>query len=161
MPATPDFRLHYSNALDVLAELLARELREAVPGRPLLAPDIVLIPQVAMRRWLQATLAAGHGVAANLEFLTPGEFVVRGIDRIDEKNRQIWFHASGRNSDQDPYFMQYYRVNFDGTGLVALTEADGNHSLQFSPDNKYAIDTYSRVDAPPKHELRRTYAAGA
>ncbi len=88
--------------------------------------------------------------------VTQGEYVVRGIDRIDEEKRQIWFHASGKNSDQDPYFMHYYRVNFDGTGLVALTEADGNHSLQFSPDNKYAIDTYSRVDAPAKHELRRT-----
>lgn len=80
MPAAPDFRLYYSNALDVLAELLARELREAVPGRPLLAPDIVLIPQVAMRRWLQATLAQRHGIAANLQFLTPGEFVRAALD---------------------------------------------------------------------------------
>ena len=87
--------------------------------------------------------------------ITQGEYVVRGIDRIDEEKRQIWFHASGKNSGQDPYFMHYYRVNFDGTGLVELTEGDGNHSLQFSPDNKYAIDTYSRVDAPPRHELRR------
>ncbi len=72
-----DFRLYHANALDVLAALLADELRRPVPGQSLLAPDIVLIPQVAMRRWLQATLAAAHGVAANLEFLTPGEFVAR------------------------------------------------------------------------------------
>ena len=32
-----------------------------------------------MRRWLQATLAARHGIAANLEFLTPGEFVARAL----------------------------------------------------------------------------------
>ena len=88
--------------------------------------------------------------------ITHGEYVVRGIDRIDEEKRQIWFHASGKNADQDPYFMHYYRVNFDGTGLVALTEGDGNHSVQFSPDRKYLIDTYSRVDMPPVHELRRT-----
>ena len=75
-----DFRLYHSNALDVLAGLLAAELRRPVPGQPLLAPDIVLIPQVAMRRWLQATLAAEHGIAANLEFLTPGEFVQRALD---------------------------------------------------------------------------------
>src|SRR5690606_12319238 len=42
--------------------------------------DIVLIPQVAMRRWLQATLAQAHGIAANLEFLTPGELVRRALD---------------------------------------------------------------------------------
>jgi dipeptidyl aminopeptidase/acylaminoacyl peptidase len=88
--------------------------------------------------------------------ITEGDYVVRGVDRIDEEKRQIWFHASGKNGGQDPYFMHYYRVNFDGTGLMVLTEADGNHSVQFSPDHKYAIDTYSRVDAPPKHELRRT-----
>ncbi|MGO4775480.1 exodeoxyribonuclease V subunit gamma, partial [Lysobacter sp. 2RAB21] len=37
-------------------------------------------PQVAMRRWLQATLAQAHGIAANLEFLTPGEFVQRALE---------------------------------------------------------------------------------
>ncbi|KLI99243.1 exodeoxyribonuclease V subunit gamma [Luteimonas sp. FCS-9] len=77
-PAT-DFRLYPSNALEVLAGLLAAELRRPVPGGSILAPEVVLIPQVAMRRWLQATLAAEHGVAANLEFLTPGEFVARAL----------------------------------------------------------------------------------
>lgn len=80
MPVAADFRLYHSNALDVLAGLLARELRAPAPGQPLLAPDIVLIPQVAMRRWLQASLAQAHGIAANLEFLTPGEFVQRALD---------------------------------------------------------------------------------
>ncbi|MGX5729521.1 exodeoxyribonuclease V subunit gamma [Pseudoxanthomonas beigongshangi] len=77
--AAPDFRLYHSNSLDVLAGLLAAELRRPLPGQSLLAPEVVLIPQVAMRRWLQATLAAEHGVAANLEFLTPGEFVARAL----------------------------------------------------------------------------------
>src|SRR5690606_4022941 len=44
-----DFRLYHSNALDVLAALLAEELRAPAPGQPLLAPDKILIPQVAMR----------------------------------------------------------------------------------------------------------------
>jgi dipeptidyl aminopeptidase/acylaminoacyl peptidase len=87
--------------------------------------------------------------------ITRGEFVVRGIDRIDEENRQIWFRACGRNPDQDPYFIHYYRVNFDGTGLIALTAGNGTHTVQYSPDNKYLIDTYSRVDQAPIHELRR------
>lgn len=90
-----------------------------------------------------------------LRQITKGEWVVRGIERIDEEQRQIWFRASGRHPDQDPYFLHYYRVNFDGTGLVALTEGNGNHSIEFSPDRKYLIDTWSRVDAPPVNELRR------
>ena len=81
MQGTPgDFRLYHSNALDLLAELLAEELRAPAPGQSLLAPDTILVPQVAMRRWLQATLAAKHGIAANLEFPTPGEFVARALD---------------------------------------------------------------------------------
>ncbi len=75
-----DFRLYPSNALDVLAGLLAAELRTPVEGASPLAPDIILIPQVAMKRWLQATLAAEYGIAANLEFTTPGQFVARALD---------------------------------------------------------------------------------
>jgi exodeoxyribonuclease V gamma subunit len=75
MPAAPDFRLYHGNALDVLAGLLAEELRAVPPGASLLEPDTILIPQPSMRRWLQATLAERHGIAANLRFLAPGEFV--------------------------------------------------------------------------------------
>lgn len=88
--------------------------------------------------------------------ITKGEFVIRGIDRIDEEKRQIWFHAGGRNAGEDPYFKHFYRVNFDGSGLVALTEGNGEHSISFSPTRDFLIDTYSRVDAPPSHSLRST-----
>lgn len=97
--------------------------------------------------------AARGGLVAQL---TRGSFVVRGIDRIDEAQRQVWFTASGRVPGQDPYLRHRYRVNFDGSGLVALTEeGDGDHSLQYSPDRRFAVDTWSRVDQPPVHELRR------
>lgn len=87
--------------------------------------------------------------------ITKGKWVVRGIDRIDEDKRQIWFRASGMNPNQDPYLLHFYRISFDGGGLVGLTEGDGNHSLQYSPDRKYIIDTHTRVDMAPVHELRR------
>lgn len=87
--------------------------------------------------------------------ITRGDWVVRKVERVDEKARQIWFSASGRNLDQDPYFIHYYRVNFDGSGLIALTEGNGNHTISYSPDNKYLLDSYSRVDLPPVTNLRR------
>lgn len=86
--------------------------------------------------------------------ITGGEWVVRGIDEIDEENRQVWFRASGCFAGQDPYLIHYGRVNFDGTGLVWLTAGDGNHTVQYSPDRKYLIDSYSRVDLAPVTELR-------
>ena len=87
--------------------------------------------------------------------VTRGAWVVRRVERVDEAARQVWFTASGRNQGQDPYLVHQYRVNFDGTGLVALTEGDGTHELQFSPDRRFIVDTYSRADQPPVHELRR------
>jgi dipeptidyl aminopeptidase/acylaminoacyl peptidase len=88
--------------------------------------------------------------------VTKGQWIIRGITSVDEDKRQIWFAASGMYADQDPYFINYGRVNFDGTGLVMLTAGNGNHTPPvYSPDRKYIIDTYSRVDMPPVNELRR------
>ena len=88
--------------------------------------------------------------------ITKGKWVVRSLLKADEETRTVEFTASGRNGDQDPYLIHYYRINFDGTHMVALTEGNGNHSIDYSPDRKHYIDTYSRVDMPPVHELRRT-----
>jgi len=87
--------------------------------------------------------------------ITRGQWVVRGVDSIDEKNRQIWFHAGGIFPDQDPYYIQYCRVNFDGSNLVNFTNGDGTHEIEYSPDRRFILDTWSRVDMPPVNELRR------
>ena len=88
--------------------------------------------------------------------ITQGDWPVRGVDSVDVENRRIWFRASGMNPEQDPYFIHYYRIDFDGTGLVAYTEADGMHEVTFSPDRRFYVDQWSRVDLPPIAELRRT-----
>jgi dienelactone hydrolase len=88
--------------------------------------------------------------------ITKGNWVVRGVERVDEDHKQIFFTASGMNPDQDPYFIHYYRINFDGTGLVPLTDANGNHTVTFSRDRQYYVDSWSRVDQPPVAQLRRT-----
>ena len=87
--------------------------------------------------------------------ITKGQFVVRYVDWIDHEKRQIWFRASGLNKDQDPYLMHYYRINFDGSEFTHLTEGNGWHNITYSPDRKYIIDQYSRVDMAPVNELRR------
>src|SRR5206468_9316746 len=87
--------------------------------------------------------------------ITRGNWAVRGVEKVDEQARQIWFRGSGMVPGKDPYFVHYYRINFDGTGLTALTEDDGNHAVAFSQDMKYYVDTWSRVDVPPISQLRR------
>jgi len=88
--------------------------------------------------------------------ITKGEWVVRSVDKVDEEKRRIYFRASGINADQDPYFVHYYRINFDGTDFTPFTESNYTHSVSFSPDMTYYIDIRSRVDAPPVMELCRT-----
>ncbi len=88
--------------------------------------------------------------------ITEGEWVVRDIVRVDEEKRQIWFSTGGIYPDQDPYYKHLVRVNFDGTGLTILTEGDGTHSWEFSPNGDFFIDTWSRVDHAPIIELRNT-----
>jgi len=88
--------------------------------------------------------------------ITKGEWVVRSVDTVDAVNRQIWFSASGMTPGEDPYFVHYYRIAFDGTGLVAYGEASGTHTVSFSPDRKYYVDRWSRVDLPTVAELHRT-----
>lgn len=88
--------------------------------------------------------------------ITKGEWVVRAVDRIDEQKREVWFRAMGIVPGQDPYHVHYARVGLDGTGLTVLTSGDGTHRIEYSPDGRQFIDSYSRVDLPPVTELRRT-----
>ncbi|HYE30684.1 MAG TPA: DPP IV N-terminal domain-containing protein [Methylomirabilota bacterium] len=87
--------------------------------------------------------------------ITKGEWVVRGVDRVDRETREIWLRAGGIHTEQDPYFIHYVKVSFDGKSLVKLTESNGTHEAQFSPDRKHMVVTWSRVDAAPVTELRR------
>ncbi|RYX85056.1 S9 family peptidase [bacterium] len=86
--------------------------------------------------------------------VTVGNFVMREVESVDEEKRQIWFRAFGMVEGQDPYYAQLARVNFDGTGLTMLTSGDGTHKWQWSPDRRFLIDTFSRVDMAPQSVLR-------
>ena len=87
--------------------------------------------------------------------ITKGDWLILGIERVDDAKKQIWFRASGIHPGEDPYHVHFARVNFDGTGLVIVTAGDGTHQVDYSPDGRFLIDTYSRVDFLPVIELRR------
>lgn len=87
--------------------------------------------------------------------VTQGTWMVRSVEHVDVVAREVWFMASGVDSDQDPYYLHLCRVNFDGTGFVVLTAGDGTHEVSFSPDRQWFFDRWSRVDLPPVTELRR------
>ncbi|XCF07790.1 DPP IV N-terminal domain-containing protein [Tamlana crocina] len=88
--------------------------------------------------------------------LTKGNWVVRKVVHVNEKNQEIYFTASGLDKNQDPYFIHYCKVGFDGKKIQRLTSENGNHSLTFSDDYSYYIDQYSRVDMPAVTVLKST-----
>jgi dipeptidyl-peptidase-4 len=95
---------------------------------------------------------AGSGALKNQ--ITAGDYVVRQVLRVDQENRLIYFIGSGKESDVNPYYRYFYRVDFDGNNLRLLTPELGDHSVSLSPDGRYFTDTYSQPDVPPVCDLR-------
>ncbi len=88
--------------------------------------------------------------------ITEGDWVVRSVDHFDVETGELRLRIMGYHKDQDPYHIHYARVNIDGSGFTLLTDGDGTHDIDFSPDGSYYTDRYSRIDLPPVVELRRT-----
>jgi dipeptidyl aminopeptidase/acylaminoacyl peptidase len=109
--------------------------------------------------WEHLYLFNGH-TGALIQQITHGEWVVRAVDYVDEANREIYFEASGLDADEDPYFVHGYKIHFDGTGLTRLTSVTADHTLKYSKQGKYFVDTYSRLDSPPVMELHRSSDGG-
>jgi dipeptidyl aminopeptidase/acylaminoacyl peptidase len=88
--------------------------------------------------------------------ITQGPWVVRKVLKVDESNHDLWFMASGLRAEEDPYHQHLCRVNWQSGKMLRLTQGDGNHHIEFSPDGRCFVDRYSRADLPPIHELRRS-----
>jgi dipeptidyl-peptidase-4 len=85
--------------------------------------------------------------------ITRGEWNVTQVVKVDEATRVVYFLGVGREKG-DPYFVHFYRVGFDGTGLTLLTPEDANHDVTLSPSGRFFVDTYSTPDTPPVTEVR-------
>ena len=84
-----------------------------------------------------------------LNRVTQGDRLVAGrIDKIDTLRREIIFLGYGQEGG-DPHYTYYYKVKLNGKNQQLLTYGNGEHSLQYSKDGRWAIDQYSRMDMPP------------
>jgi dipeptidyl aminopeptidase/acylaminoacyl peptidase len=86
--------------------------------------------------------------------LTTGPFVAGGMVTVDESTGWLYFFCF---AGEQPYDAPLCRVNLDGEGWAVISEPTGRHwPVQFSPSNKFFVDTYSSVAGPPVTELRRS-----
>ncbi|HEX7115161.1 MAG TPA: DPP IV N-terminal domain-containing protein [Steroidobacter sp.] len=88
-----------------------------------------------------------------LRVLTKGERPVERVVEVDEKAGWIYYLAAG--DPRRPYDLHLYRVDFEGRRESRLTDAIGMHSITFSPDKRFFVDSFSTVFNPPVIELRR------
>lgn len=88
--------------------------------------------------------------------ITSGAYHCEDIVGIDEKKRVLYFSANGKEVNEDPYYLHLYSINFDGTGLKLLNPGDFDNTMNMNDNQKYFVNTYSRVNTVPKSAL---YAA--
>lgn len=88
--------------------------------------------------------------------ITSGDFLVREVLKVDEKNRTIFFIGSGMDAKSNPYYRYLYSIDFNGKNLSLLTPALGDHTIVFSNKGDYFTDSYSQPDVPPTVEVRDT-----
>jgi dipeptidyl aminopeptidase/acylaminoacyl peptidase len=86
--------------------------------------------------------------------ITHGDGPVTQVLNVDEKNRVLYFLATGKESGQDPYFTHYYRVNFDGSNQQLLTPEDADHAVTPAPDGSSFVDVFSTRETPETTVLR-------
>ena len=88
-----------------------------------------------------------------LNRVTQGDRLVAGrIDKIDTLRREIVFLGYGQEGG-DPHYTYYYKVKLNGKNQQLLSYGNGEHSMQYSQDGRWAIDQYSRMDMPPVYNV--------
>jgi dipeptidyl-peptidase 4 len=70
--------------------------------------------------------------------LESGDYEVLGIQGVDESAGTVFFESN----KGDPRQQQIYSVQLDGSGLKALTTAEGLHTSRVSDDGKHYIDSF-------------------
>lgn len=86
--------------------------------------------------------------------IAPGNYVVKEIKAIDRKNKTLYFTASGKEENVNPYFEFLYKVHFNGSGFRLLTPEPIDHQIHISPDFNYFIDNRSTPADPTISSVR-------
>jgi dipeptidyl-peptidase 4 len=88
------------------------------------------------------------------KMITGGGFYVHDIKHFDPATKHIFFTASGKEPDANPYYQNLYSISLDGSEARLLTPEATNHNVSMSPDGKYFVDNYSTVNTPTQTVLR-------
>ena len=89
---------------------------------------------------------------SDVKNITPGDYDVMGVEKVDAANGWLYFRASPENAGQ----RYLYRTRLSGEGKAErLTSEPGTHSYNISPRGDLAIHFFSTFNRVPKTEIVR------
>ena len=104
--------------------------------------------------WAHFYLFGADGKLKNQ--ITSGPFHCERLEGVDEKNRILYFTASGKEEGEDPYFLHLYKVSLAGGNPLLLNKGSFDHAVRLTADNLFFVNNLSRVDTMPKSVLMDT-----
>ncbi|MBZ0200202.1 MAG: DPP IV N-terminal domain-containing protein [Ignavibacteriaceae bacterium] len=82
--------------------------------------------------------------------MTKGNWIVLDVEGFDETGENIYFTST----KESPIETQLYKLNLSNNEIKKLTTEKGTHSVSFSSNGKYVLDTYSNLTTPSVTNLK-------
>ena len=76
--------------------------------------------------------------------VTKGDWDMIKVSGINPQTKNIYYLSA----ESSGLAQEFYTIKFDGTGKKKLSDVDGFHTIDMSPDTKYYLDTYSNITTP-------------
>jgi dipeptidyl aminopeptidase/acylaminoacyl peptidase len=87
--------------------------------------------------------------------LTTGNYFIDQVLTFDRYEKRVYFMASGKEPERNPYFSHLYSINIETNELKLLTLENAHHEVQLSQDNSHFFDNYSTYNQPTISVLKR------
>ncbi len=81
--------------------------------------------------------------------ITDGSWVVTDVLGVDQEDDWIYYMST----QTSPLERNLYKIKPDGTKKKRITKKDGTHSVEFSGDFSYFLDTWSTANRPPVYAI--------
>jgi dipeptidyl-peptidase-4 len=104
--------------------------------------------------WLSERTGHGHlyhyGRDGGLRSqLTAGDWEVRELYGVSDATGEVYYQGM----EHDPIAPHIYRLALAGGERVRISQSEGSHAAQWSPDFERYVDTWSEVAVPPQIRL--------
>lgn len=83
--------------------------------------------------------------------ITKGNWDVKKLLKLDEKNRVAYFTAD----EKSPSEQHFYRVDLNGENFRRISQEEGWHTITLSPDFQSYVDVYSNPLRPQSMSIHR------